>query len=142
MSSIRLKNADNKSKVALLKMASRGEGTLRRPQEAANDSELAFLVTHWLRNFNQTNGSNAASQNNATAATTTIDDRSKREALERIQRATSDLASAFSALGTFGTATAVSARQSSAMHEMELTSISTERYDFLSKANHFVLFSC
>lgn len=105
-------------------MASRGEGSLRRPQEAANDSELAFLVTHWLRNFNQTNGSNAAASPNDA---TTMDDRSKREALERIQRATSDLASAFSALGTFGTATAVSARQSK---KVELRSIRTERYDF------------
>ena len=90
-------------------MSTGGDETLRRPRETVDDSELAFLVTHWLRNFNQTN----AESNASVVQVDSVNNRSKREALERIQRATADLASAFSALGTFGTATAVSARQNS-----------------------------
>ena len=47
--------------------------------------ELPFLVTHWLANYNISNNDN----NNA-------------EAVERIRRASAELASAFSFLGAFG----------------------------------------
>jgi len=43
------------------------------------------------------------------------DDKRRKEALEKIQRATADLASAFSTLGAFGTATLVSLLHNSSL---------------------------
>lgn len=96
-------------------MASQEEGTShdrQRPQEVVDNNELAFLVTHWLRNYTGPNINNSNNNGNAEGGATqtaTADastpSRAQQEALERIQRAASDLASAFSTLGTFGTAT-------------------------------------
>jgi len=96
----------------------------QRPQESVNENEMAFLVTHWLRNFtaNNDNNNNNNNYNSAAAAAsvgitsnetiisssggaTATDEqiKAKRKALEQIQRAATDLASAFSTLGAFGT---------------------------------------
>jgi hypothetical protein len=59
--------------------------------------DIPFLVTHYLANF--------AKQGGAAAATAGADP----EALEKIRRATNDIASAFASLGAFGTTTKVCA---------------------------------
>lgn len=60
-------------------------------------SELPFLVTHWLSNFQASSSSNSNSNSNI-----------NQEALQRIHQAAADMASAFSDLGAFGTANQVS----------------------------------
>ena len=66
--------------------------------QAANDdsppSELPFLVTHWLANFRQPENEG---------------DLQHEEAMERLRNATSEIAAAFSSLGTFGPSSRVSA---------------------------------
>lgn len=56
---------------------------------------LPFLVTNWLANYEGADGRGE------------LDDRRK-EAVDRIRRATSDIAAAFSSLGAFGQSTLVS----------------------------------
>jgi hypothetical protein len=72
----------------------------RLQQEPINSSELPFLVTHWLRNYS----SQIDHDGNCSSAGAA----GKHAALERIKKATGELASAFSSLGAFGSSTAVS----------------------------------
>jgi hypothetical protein len=73
-------------------------------------TELPFLVTHWLSTFyhpppggcQKNAGAGAAA---AAADTTNVE---QKEAMDKIRRAAADLASAFSTLGAFGTASRVS----------------------------------
>lgn len=102
---------------------------------ATNHEELPFLVTHWLANF----ASAAASAGQApppsdiglpalpagagassTGATASAEERE--EALRRLHRAAGDVASAFAALGMFGSATTVSKKlcYESARHVLEI----------------------
>ena len=69
--------------------------------------ELPFLVTNWLAHFSSSSSSAAAEMNEPDSAET------KQQALarQRIRHAASELASAFSTLGAFGTAARVSSRQ-------------------------------
>ena len=85
-----------------------GRDDLRRQQEPVDRSELPFLVTHWLRNFNLDNDQGVDRNETMQIGNS---NKKKREALERIQKAASDLASAFAALGAFGTSTVVSTEQ-------------------------------
>lgn len=62
----------------------------------ATAPDLPFLVTHWLANY-----SNEASQSDSR-------DRNGEDAVLRIRRAASQIASAFSVLGAYGTASRVS----------------------------------
>ena len=92
------------------------------------NQELPFLVTHWLANFAASSaaagsappvasssrvlgGAPALAVSSAdvssTGATATAEERE--EAIRRLQRATGDIASAFTTLGIFGSATTVSA---------------------------------
>jgi hypothetical protein len=92
------------------------------PADDGNDSdsnssnrdptELPFLVTHWLSTLYNPQGGkkNAAAGTNAAAAvadtnTTSVE---QKEAMDKIRRAAAELASAFSTLGAFGTASRVS----------------------------------
>jgi hypothetical protein len=63
-------------------------------------AELPFLVTRWLSTLYEPKGGqkNAADTNNV----------EQKEAMDKIRRAAADLASAFSTLGAFGTASRVS----------------------------------
>jgi hypothetical protein len=63
-------------------------------------TELPFLVTHWLSTLYEPKGG----KKNA-AADTNVE---QKEAMDKIRRAAADLASAFSTLGAFGTASRVS----------------------------------
>ncbi len=87
--------------------------------------ELPFLVTHWLANYggsgdkNQTvtalttpspptmttSSRTTTTRENAAAA---LSDAERQEALSRIRRATSEIASAFATLGAYGTTIRVS----------------------------------
>ena len=71
-------------------------------------TELPFLVTHWLSTLYNPQGGkkNAAAGTNAAADTNTNVE--QQEAMDKIRRAAADLASAFSTLGAFGTASRVS----------------------------------
>ena len=81
--------------------------------------ELPFLVTHWLANYGRRGGNNDGRNNNLDDSNTSMttsnshagDDtstnslqqqREREEALSTIRRATSELASAFSVLGAYG----------------------------------------
>jgi hypothetical protein len=70
-------------------------------------TELPFLVTHWLSTLYQPQGGkkNAADAAATAADTTNVE---QQEAMDKIRRAAADLASAFSTLGAFGTASRVS----------------------------------
>jgi hypothetical protein len=70
-------------------------------------TELPFLVTHWLSTLYNPQGGkkNAAADTNAAATDTNVE---QKEAMDKIRRAAADLASAFSTLGAFGTASRVS----------------------------------
>jgi hypothetical protein len=61
--------------------------------------ELPFLVTHWLANYDGTT-TPATSTSAITAAPSEAE---RQEAMTRIRRATSEIASAFATLGAFGT---------------------------------------
>lgn len=87
-----------------------GQRTTRRQQEEMDGSELPFLVTHWLRNFQASQGT--APEGSDSAASSGVSEEQRKAALGRIQRATSELASAFSALGVYGTASVVSSSMS------------------------------
>jgi hypothetical protein len=68
-------------------------------------NELPFLVTHWLANYGTASQSRGTT--GATAAPGFTDaasprDPQQREAIERIRRATAEIASAFSSLGAYG----------------------------------------
>ena len=63
--------------------------------ERGDGEGIPFLVTHWLEHFANVGNQELSSQEQA-------------EAFEKIRRATSDLASAFSTLGAYGTINAVS----------------------------------
>lgn len=71
----------------------------RRPRESTNGTELPFLVTHWLQNFDP---SASIGDRLLGPSPATSEDRAKQVALERIRKATSELASAFTALGAYG----------------------------------------
>jgi len=59
--------------------------------ESNASTDLPFLITHWLANYNAN-----------------TEDPDKKQALEQMKKATSQLASAFSTLGAFGTTIRVS----------------------------------
>jgi hypothetical protein len=82
------------------------EGGTQGEEEPRVDvpSELPFLVTHWLSQY----GSHATDTEQRFDSLERIDNDQRREALERVRRATSELASAFSALGAFGVSSIVS----------------------------------
>jgi hypothetical protein len=64
--------------------------------------ELPFLVTHWLANY----GTNSADTTTNNPPACSQDER--QEAMARIRRATSEIASAFATLGAYGTTFRVS----------------------------------
>lgn len=79
--------------------------------------ELPFLVTHWLSRYgcnsnNSSNNSNSNSDHDGTIhnGLNEGDEEKKAEAIRKIRRATSELASAFADLGEFGYRLAVSLR--------------------------------
>jgi hypothetical protein len=67
-------------------------------------TELPFLVTHWLSTLYNPQGGKKNAADTAAADT----NMEQKEAMDKIRRATADLASAFSSLGAFGTASRVS----------------------------------
>jgi hypothetical protein len=67
-------------------------------------TELPFLVTHWLSTLYNPKGG----KKNAAATDTNTTNVEQKEAMDKIRRAAADLASAFSTLGAFGTASRVS----------------------------------
>jgi hypothetical protein len=89
------------------------------------NQDLPFLVTHWLANYNKNTNTNGNGNNNeettSTTTTTTtttttntntaVDDvqtmQHRAEAMAKIRKATSDIASAFASLGAFGTTSRV-----------------------------------
>jgi hypothetical protein len=90
------------------------------PNEASMDSsaeeadsnnniqhELTFLVTHWLANYGNPHRSNGDASSRVTA-TTTPDEQLQSLAIERIRRATAEIASAFASVGAYGTTLRVS----------------------------------
>jgi hypothetical protein len=81
--------------------------------------DLPFIVTHWLANYNKNNGNGNNKETARTASTTTttntaVDDlqtiQRRAEAMAKIRKASSDIASAFASLGAFGTTTRVRQR--------------------------------
>ena len=91
----------------------------------AMNQELPFLVTHWLANFAASSsadsappvagssqvlaGAPALAVSSADVSSTGATAEEREEAIRRLQRATGDIASAFTTLGIFGSATTVSA---------------------------------
>jgi hypothetical protein len=65
-----------------------------------NQADVPFLVTHWLANYE---GQNKEEK----------EDLQRKEAMERIRKATSEIASAFASLGVYGTTFRVSNEESS-----------------------------
>ena len=63
---------------------------------AINQADVPFLVTHWLANYHQ----GESKDDN--------EDPERKEAMQKIRKATSEIASAFCALGAFGTTFRVS----------------------------------
>ena len=59
-----------------------------------SSSEVPFLVTHWLANYNGGGNNNLTPEH--------------KEALEKIRKATSEIAAAFSTLGAYGQSMPVS----------------------------------
>lgn len=64
--------------------------------------DLPFLVTHWLANYR------SSSDNATESSSETTQTMEYRKAMAKIRQATSDLASAFTTLGAFGTSSRVS----------------------------------
>jgi len=73
---------------------------------AANQpsSDLPFLVTHWLSHFGSAPPTDANNLNHHSEEAKTA----QQDAVERIRKATNDLAAAFTDLGAFGVALNVS----------------------------------
>ena len=67
----------------------------------STSSEVPFLVTHWLANYNGGNTTNLSPQ--------------QKEAIEKIRKATSQIASAFTSLGAFGQSMPVSGTKDNAL---------------------------
>lgn len=87
--------------------ATRNEEKVSNPEK----SDLAFLVTHWLSAYGNGNAYNSSSGHDRSLQDRSGNDEQQRiqdNALERIRKATSELASAFSDLGVFGHTFAVS----------------------------------
>ena len=71
--------------------------------------DLPFLITHWLSRYeSNSNNNNTINNSNSRDGDIQGNERKKAEALRKISRATSELASAFSDLGEFGYSLAVS----------------------------------
>jgi hypothetical protein len=70
--------------------------------------ELPFLVTHWLANYGNNNNIVGATGTTASAL-----ERDRQEAIARIRRATTEIASAFRTLGAYGTTFRVSNKMGS-----------------------------
>lgn len=95
-------------------METNTDGATRNEEKASNPekSDLPFLVTHWLSAYGNGNAYSSSGHDRSLAH----QDRSgnlerqriQDDALERIRKATSELASAFSDLGVFGYTFAVS----------------------------------
>ena len=71
------------------------------------NQELPFLVTHWLANYR----SSSSNDNNNISNEETQHQEREREAMAKIRRATSDIASALASIGAYGTTFRVSALQ-------------------------------
>lgn len=76
----------------LIKMSDPTNGT-------SSSSDLPFLVTRWLSDYGSGSASRSDSTNNGDEEKT-----SQQDAIERVQRATAELANAFADLGVFGVA--------------------------------------
>jgi hypothetical protein len=94
-----------------------GDTTMDGNNQISQD--LPFLVTHWLANYNKNNGNGNNEETATTASTTTttntaVDElqtmQRRAEAMAKIRKATSDIASAFASLGAFGATTRVRQR--------------------------------
>jgi hypothetical protein len=73
--------------------ASIGDATTARTRDDSPlPSELPFLVTHWLRNYQGPEGG----------------DEERKVAIKRLRNATTEMAAAFSSLGAYGTSSRVS----------------------------------
>ena len=66
--------------------------------------EIPFLVTHWLANYGTVQNDNNNGNNNNKSSS----EQERQEALVRIRRATSEIASAFATIGAYGTTYRVS----------------------------------
>lgn len=66
------------------------------PSDRINQEDIPFLVTHYLANFHKEEHKESSL------------DPERKEALDRIRRATNEIASAFSTLGAYGTSYRVS----------------------------------
>ena len=97
-----------------------GDATTMDGNNNQISQDLPFLVTHWLANYNKNNNNNGnnneettmtASTTTTTTNTAAVDDlqtmQRRAEAMAKIRKATSDIASAFASLGAFGTTTRV-----------------------------------
>ena len=69
--------------------------------------DLPFIVTHWLDNYRSSDGINEDTETSTTI--TAVQTMLHQEAMAKIHKATSDLASAFATIGAFGTTFRVSA---------------------------------
>ncbi|CAJ1969682.1 unnamed protein product [Cylindrotheca closterium] len=65
---------------------------------SSSTSEVPFLVTHWLANYNNNNNNNNISNGSSTANLSP----EQKEAIVKIRKATAQIASAFTSLGAFG----------------------------------------
>jgi hypothetical protein len=76
-------------------------------EDSTNNSlpGLSFLVIHWLNKFGGAPGNEGSRRTNQEEG---VNDTLQQEALDRIRRATSELANAFADLGAFGVALDVS----------------------------------
>jgi hypothetical protein len=70
------------------------------PSDHINQEDLPFLVTHYLANFHKEEYKEESKASSL--------DPEQKEALDRIRRATNEIASAFSTLGAYGTSYRVS----------------------------------
>jgi hypothetical protein len=77
------------------------ENAGQRPRDPIDSAELPFIVTHWLQNYNPD------ANRDERSFSAVPEDAVKKAALERIRKATSELASAFTALGAYGSFTVV-----------------------------------
>ena len=67
-----------------------------------NAADVPFLITHWLAHYGEQKKGET-------------EDPQRKEAMERIRKATSDIASAFTSLGAFGTTFRVSQKKNSGL---------------------------
>lgn len=106
------------------------------PSDHINQEDLPFLVTHYLANFHKEEYKEESKASSL--------DPEQKEALDRIRRATNEIASAFSTLGAYGTSYRVSKHvgSDSIVTPIYLAMLSSHNISFLSSSAFFLHVFC